>query len=461
MKPTDIKLVAALCMVVSLFCRSADAADDKPVSFTRDVQPIFAKSCVACHKPEKRKGKLDLTTYAGVMAGGDTGVLVVPGEPKNSELYIQVIPQDGMAPLMPEKGEPLTPAQTAIIRKWIEQGAKNDAADPKQKAEGFLEPGPPTPTEAVIYRRPPVVQAMALSPDGSGLAVAGRGEVLLLDVSTGQTLRRFRMASPRVTSLQFTSDGGRLVAAGGAAGESGQLVGWDVATGTLRHNWRTSGDTLFGLSLSPDATLAAFGSADRSAVVVDLESGKERLRSVVHTDWVLATAFSRDGSAVITTGRDKAVKRIELADGKATDINEPQDSHLCLAQSPSADVVVVGGATGEPRMFKSAALVMRTEKEKDPNRLKICEKVPQAVHTVAWSRDGSAFAAAGHGEVRIYNKDGGRTGTVGAIGGPVYALAFSADGKSIFAAGHDGRIRCFDCKTGKLMSDYLPEPFGK
>jgi len=46
------------------------AAQDKPVSFHNDIRPIFNAACNACHKPEKLKGDLDMTTHAALLKGG-------------------------------------------------------------------------------------------------------------------------------------------------------------------------------------------------------------------------------------------------------------------------------------------------------------------------------------------------------------------------------------------------------
>src|SRR5689334_1380044 len=90
-------------MLMSLLCaftvaRPSAAADgaasradsDRPTSFSRDVQPILNRSCAACHKPGKLKGKLDLTGYVPFRTGGKTGPAFVPGKPDTSLVIEQV-----------------------------------------------------------------------------------------------------------------------------------------------------------------------------------------------------------------------------------------------------------------------------------------------------------------------------------------------------------------------------------
>jgi mono/diheme cytochrome c family protein len=113
-------LILTLMLSVSV---SAPAQDKKPVSFEKDVMPILKTSCVSCHKPDKKKGKLDMSTYDALMKGGDQGSPVKIGDPKKS-ILIEVV--SGKEPEMPEKGDPLTPAQIDVLARWITEGAKKN-----------------------------------------------------------------------------------------------------------------------------------------------------------------------------------------------------------------------------------------------------------------------------------------------------------------------------------------------
>ena len=71
--------------------------------------------------------ELDLSTFAGVVRGGDDGPVVTPGKPQESRLY-QMVEKGAM----PKGGKPLIPSQIATIREWIEAGARSrsSAAEP-------------------------------------------------------------------------------------------------------------------------------------------------------------------------------------------------------------------------------------------------------------------------------------------------------------------------------------------
>jgi mono/diheme cytochrome c family protein len=99
------------------------AADDSPVDFQRDVAPIFASRCMDCHGEEAPEGGLRLTSRQSILIRGDSGEpTVVPGEPQQSELLRRVTADEDER--MPPEGEPLSPAQIDILRRWIAEGAE-------------------------------------------------------------------------------------------------------------------------------------------------------------------------------------------------------------------------------------------------------------------------------------------------------------------------------------------------
>jgi uncharacterized membrane protein len=90
------------------------------------IAPLFTRSCVSCHKPEKHKGGLRLDSYEELMHGGDDGPAVVPGDPKSSELLRRVRLPSNDDDSMPSDGDkPLTQQEIQMIDAWIAAGAKS------------------------------------------------------------------------------------------------------------------------------------------------------------------------------------------------------------------------------------------------------------------------------------------------------------------------------------------------
>ena len=99
------------------------------VTFAADIKPIFEKSCVKCHGPEKQKGKLRLDTLEAALKGGQDGKVIEVGKSAESMLVHNIAHVGDEDMWMPppdnkDKIEPLTKEQVGLIRAWIDQGAK-------------------------------------------------------------------------------------------------------------------------------------------------------------------------------------------------------------------------------------------------------------------------------------------------------------------------------------------------
>jgi hypothetical protein len=99
------------------------------VTYVTDIKPILEKSCAKCHDGEKPKARLRLDTLEGVFKGGESGKVVVPGDGAGSILVHNIAhagdPDGYMPPPRNKAGiQPLTKEQIALIRAWIDQGAK-------------------------------------------------------------------------------------------------------------------------------------------------------------------------------------------------------------------------------------------------------------------------------------------------------------------------------------------------
>lgn len=120
MSLTQVTSVAGRVLFgVGLFFVTACRAQATPPDFARDVKPILDGRCLKCHGAGKLKGGLDLRSKAGVLKGGDSGPVVVPGAADKSRLF-EVVTQGDMPP-KPEAG--LSAAQTAVLKSWIDAGA--------------------------------------------------------------------------------------------------------------------------------------------------------------------------------------------------------------------------------------------------------------------------------------------------------------------------------------------------
>ncbi len=124
-------LLAALLGVpcsVRAAAASPATADSRRVDFARQVRPILAENCFACHGPDesKRKSGLRLDHAEDVFKAAKSGAIpVMPRDPAKSEVMRRVTTDDADDVMPPKKtGKHLAPEQVELLRRWIAEGAE-------------------------------------------------------------------------------------------------------------------------------------------------------------------------------------------------------------------------------------------------------------------------------------------------------------------------------------------------
>ena len=453
----------------------------KPVSYYKQIRPLVQVHCQGCHQPAKSQGNYIMTDHAMLLKAGDRGVKgVVPGKAGESHMLEVIRPKDGKRAEMPRGADPLAEKDVALIEKWIVEGAKDDT--PASARDTVSGDNPP------IYGLPPVITTLDYSPDGKLLAVNGFHEVLLFEAGTWKQITRLVGLSQQIQSVAFSPDGKWLGVCGGNPGRFGEVQIWEVEKRKLKVAASFTGDSLFGLSWSPDSKLVAFGAADNNVRAVDASNGKQILQQGAHNDWVLGTCFSRDGKFLVSASRDRTLKLTEVSSQRFIDnvtsitpgalkgglqvgiVRPGKDKKMVKATSIAVasteekiyEEVLIGGADGTPRLYKMHRETKRVIGD-DANKVRDYPGLPGRIYAMAFSPDGKSFAAGssldGVGELRVLNADDGKKisqaeGQVGAI----YALAYSPDGKTLVAGGFDGQVRVIDPATGKVLKQFTALP---
>ncbi len=114
--------IAAIAVAL-VFAPLSRAADPVAIDFDKNVRPILATHCFKCHGAEKQKGGLRLDVRADALTGGNGGAVIVAGKSETSRLIHAVEGKDANTK-MPPGDKSLTPAEIAMLRAWIDQGAK-------------------------------------------------------------------------------------------------------------------------------------------------------------------------------------------------------------------------------------------------------------------------------------------------------------------------------------------------
>jgi len=105
------------------------ACGQKAISFTADVQPILKQYCVECHTESGQgyeKSGLLLTSYESLMKGTKFGAIIKPGDSLTSVMIMLVEGRADPSIKMPHGRTSLPQEKTNVLKKWVEQGAKNN-----------------------------------------------------------------------------------------------------------------------------------------------------------------------------------------------------------------------------------------------------------------------------------------------------------------------------------------------
>ncbi len=111
-------LASAVLLLAGLHASAAE------VDYLREVKPVLAARCFACHGAVRQKAGLRLDAAGLIRKGGRHGSAVVPGKGEDSLLLAAVRGRD--RPRMPpeSEGEALPEKEIALLKTWIDQGAK-------------------------------------------------------------------------------------------------------------------------------------------------------------------------------------------------------------------------------------------------------------------------------------------------------------------------------------------------
>jgi hypothetical protein len=109
-------LIASLAMAET----KLPPAVNRKVDYTKDVQPLLAQKCYACHGEEVQQSGLRLDRRQNALRGGDYGPVIQPGNSAASKLIRRLVNGDGGLQ-MPPTG-PLSDEEIGILRAWIDQG---------------------------------------------------------------------------------------------------------------------------------------------------------------------------------------------------------------------------------------------------------------------------------------------------------------------------------------------------
>jgi len=125
--PRTLVLAVLLSCVRTGAASAEDGSADGGIVFDRDIRPILADKCFACHGPdaEELKADLRLDLRDSATKDRDGHAVIVPGKPEKSELVKRIFANDEFTVMPPpETNKPLSAKEKRLLKQWIAEGAE-------------------------------------------------------------------------------------------------------------------------------------------------------------------------------------------------------------------------------------------------------------------------------------------------------------------------------------------------
>lgn len=324
--------------IFSLLALAVSPLSAADLDFYKDVYPFLKTNCISCHNKTTTKADLNMETPELMIKGGEAGTALVPGKSAESLVVAASLhTQDlEMPPPNNKSGAVnLTPAEIAILKQWIDQGAK---ASVQQERAVVL--------KAFSASVDPIY-SVAMTKDGRYAACGRSNQIYLYDLATRQFVAQISDPAEKngaahralVQSLSFSPDGTKLVSGsfrevkiwklemGKIDASAAKLVSTPARADLIQKITTAGKVAVLSSAVSADGKQVVTGCADGSVRVWDTTTAKQVIelrgnvaatKKTTELDWIISaqtleTAFQKSEIARI----DAQDKALDVLLGKA------------------------------------------------------------------------------------------------------------------------------------------------
>jgi WD40 repeat protein len=324
--------------IFSLLALAVSPLSAADLDFYKDVYPFLKTNCISCHNKTTTKADLNMETPELMIKGGEAGTALVPGKSAESLVVAASLHTQDMEMPPPNNKSGavnLTPAEIAILKQWIDQGAK---ASVQQERAVVL--------KAFSASVDPIY-SVAMTKDGRYAACGRSNQIHLYDLATRHFVAQISDPAEKngaahralVQSLSFSPDGTKLASGsfrevkiwklnmGKADASAAKLVSAPASADLIQKITTAGKVAVLSSAMSADGKQVVTGCADGSVRIWDTTTAKQviELRGNVATtkkttelDWIISaqtleTAFQKSEIARI----DAQDKALDVLLGKA------------------------------------------------------------------------------------------------------------------------------------------------
>lgn len=340
----------SLCLGVLLFlAQHATAA----VDYAKQLQPLWDAHCTDCHAGGDGDGEFAIDTAEALFKGGESGKAVIPGKAEESLLVKFLEGKSGRSGknqfMPPGKREHLKPEEIALVKQWINEGAKVNAGAAPTDPLAML---PKIASKSGVRS----IHSAAVSADGKLAALGRYGNVELIDLAARKSMKMVAGIAGKPSAMTFSKDGTTLFAAAGDAGVRGVAYAIQTSDGSIKKTFSGHADALHTLALSPDGSLLATGGYDQKIRLWNVASGAEMKVLTGHNGSINGLSFRPDGKVLASASADRTVKLWEVPSGARLDtFSQPTKEQFAVAFSQDGKTIFAGGADNRVRKWSVSA----------------------------------------------------------------------------------------------------------